>query len=87
MWMHEPFMGGFSFFMIFPVIFLIIFLLFLVRRVGRGGFHGGCGGMNVKHGRPMLRPQSSNARDLLDQRYVRGEIDHEQYLKMKEALG
>lgn len=76
-------MGGFSFLMIFPAIFLIMFLLFFVLRFGRRGFRGGCGG---GHGRHMQRLQSSNARDLLDQRFARGEIDDAQYLKMKETL-
>ncbi|MBS4096066.1 MAG: hypothetical protein KGZ83_04420 [Sulfuricella sp.] len=83
MWMHGPYVGGFSFFMIFPAIFLLIFLLFVVFRVGRRGVHGGCAGMPGRH---MRRAHSSNARDLLDQRYARGEIDDAQYLKMKESL-
>lgn len=81
MWMHGPFVGGFFF--IFPVMLLILFVIFRVLRGGRRGFHGGCGGMR---GRPLQRPPASDARELLDQCYVRGEIDHEQYLKMKQAL-
>lgn len=83
MWMHGPFMGGFSFFMIFPLIFLILFLLFMVRRFGYRGFQGGCGGRPTSH---MRLANSNNARDLLDQRYARGDIDDAQYLKMKETL-
>ncbi len=81
MWMHGPYAGGFSFFMIFPAIFLIFLLIFLVTR--RGEFRGGCG---VVPGRHKRHPHAISARDLLDQRYARGEIDHEQYLRMKDAL-
>ncbi len=83
MWMHGPFMGRFSFLMIFSLVFLIIFLLFVVRRFGRGGFRGGSG---PRYGLHPQRPQSGSARDLLDQRYARGEIDDAQYLKMKATL-
>jgi len=78
-------MGGFSFFMIFSVIFLIIFLFLVVRGFGRRGFHGGCGGMSGPHMR-RADTGTGKAKDLLDQRYVRGEIDDAQYLKMKETL-
>lgn len=81
MWMHGPYAGGFSFFMIFPAIFLIFLLIFLVAR--RGAFRGGCGGALGRHKR---HPHAISARDLLDQRYARGEIDHEQYLRIKDDL-
>lgn len=82
MWMHGSHGGGF--FLVFPAIFLIVLLLWLALRVGRRGFRGGCSGL---HGRPMRRQsQSHGAKELLDQRYARGDIDHEQYLKMKQAL-
>lgn len=70
------------FFLIIPALFLFGFVLFIVFRAGRGGFPGGRGGAC---GRPM-RAHHGTARELLDQRYARGEIDHEQYLKMKDAL-
>lgn len=82
MW-HGPFMGGFSFFMIFPVIFLIFFLFFLMARAGTWGFRGGCGGMRRTR---MKQAPANTAREMLDQRYVRGEIDQAEYLKMKEDL-
>lgn len=80
MWMDGPYAEGFSFFMIFPAIFLLIFLALCARR---GAFRGGCGGAPGRHKR---HPHAIGARDLLDQRYARGEIDHEQYLRMKDAL-
>lgn len=83
MWMHGPYAGGFSFFMIFLAIFLIFLLVFLAFRTRRGAFRGGCGGGPGRHKR---LPHAIGARDLLDQRYARGEIDHEQYLRMKDAL-
>lgn len=83
MWMHGPYAGGFSFFMIFPLIFLFFCLLFVVRRMGHRGFRGGCNGLP---GGRMRRNSASSAREVLDQRYARGEIDDAQYLKMKEQL-
>lgn len=32
------------------------------------------------------RPQASPARDLLDQRYARGEIDHDEYIRRRDEL-
>lgn len=67
--------GWFPFMWIFPLIFLVVILLFLFR--GRGGQM--CGG----HG-PRGREES--AKDILDRRYARGEINREEYQQMKKVL-
>jgi putative membrane protein len=59
-------------FMIIPLALLIIAVVALVRWMGGGSGNGG--------GR--LR----TARDLLDERYARGEIEREEYLRRRDDM-
>jgi putative membrane protein len=36
---------------------------------------------------PQRAPQSPSAREVLDQRYARGEIDHDDYVRRRDELG
>ncbi|MDD4616033.1 MAG: SHOCT domain-containing protein [Alphaproteobacteria bacterium] len=75
MWLHESW-GCFPFMWIFPLIFLVLLLLFLFR----GGQWPMCGwrGMHEK---------KESAKEILDRRYASGEINREEYLRMKQELG
>ena len=74
MWAHGSW-EWFPLMWIFPLIFLIVMLLFLFRGGGRPmcGGHGG-------------RDREDGAREILDRRYARGEINHEEYQRMKKEL-
>ncbi len=61
-------------FMIIPFALLIAAIVVLVRWVD--GSRGGDGGGRVH-----------TARDILDQRYARGEIDREEYLRRRDDMG
>lgn len=74
MWIHEGW-GPFPWMWIFPVIFLIVLLLFLFRT---GGLPM-CGGRDIQDVGP-------SAREILDRRYARGEINREEYQRMKQDL-
>ncbi len=73
MWGYGPCVG-FQWMWIFPLIFLIVILVFFFR----GGGWPMCGG--TKH------RQEESARELLDRRFVRGEISREEYQQMKNDL-
>ena len=64
--------GFFPWMWIFPLIFLIVFALFL-SRIG---------------GRPMWgeRKPHETAREILDRRYARGEVNRDEYQQMKKDL-
>lgn len=83
MWMHGPFSSGFPFLMLVPALLLIFFPLFLLFRAKCGRGQWGCGD---RHGGYMRRLHHNTAKELLDQRYVHGEIDEAQYLKMRATL-
>jgi putative membrane protein len=74
MWLYGPW-GGFPWMWVFPLIFLVILLIFLFR--GTGGPM--CGGSGMHQHKP-------SARDMLDQRYARGEISPDDYQRMKKDL-
>jgi putative membrane protein len=65
---------GFGFMWILPLLFLAVFLFFM-----RGMFGQGNAGANT------ARPAS--AREILDKRFAKGEIDQDEYQAMKKALG
>lgn len=74
MWPHGPW-EWFPLMWIFPLIFLVVMLLFLFR----GGGGPMCGG----HAR---RDREDSAWEILDRRYARGEINQEEYQRMKKEL-
>ncbi len=74
MWNYGPW-GMFPWMWIFPLAFLVIMLVFLFR----GGGWPMSGGRNDRDTGP-------SARDILDRRYVQGEISREEYLQMKKDL-
>ena len=66
---------GFGFMWIIPLIFLIVFLFFMRGIFGQGGGTGQS---------PGSKPES--AREILDKRFAKGEINKEEYEEMKQAL-
>ena len=74
MWNYGPW-NGFPLMWIFPLLFLIVMVIFLFRSGGLPmcGSHG-------------THKREGSARELLDQRYARGEISREQYLQMKKDI-
>lgn len=76
MWMNGPW-GWFPWMMIFPLIFLIC-LIALVVYVFRGGGPT-CGG----HG---THPREENAREILDRRYAHGEMNQQEYQRMRKDI-
>jgi len=67
---------GFGFMWIFPVIFLVVFIFFM-----RGMFGSGSGGNSENNA-----PRSESAREILDKRFAKGEINKEEYAEMKQSL-
>lgn len=65
---------GFGFMWAMPLLFLVA-LLFLARGIFGQGFSGGNAGRLI------------NARELLDKRFVAGEISQDEYEMKKKALG
>lgn len=74
MWPSGPW-GWFPWMWIFPLTFLVVMLVLLIR----GGGSPMCGG----HGTPK---REDGARELLNQRYARGEISREEYQQVKKDL-
>ena len=65
---------GMGFMWIFPLLFMVIMGLFVCRSgwwMRRGHGHGG---------------QQQTSREILDQRFARGEVTNEQYEEMKRVL-
>lgn len=83
MWLHAPLFGGFPLFLLLLAVPVVLFLVVRARRGMRGSGRGTC---RPGVPGPGARRPGSDARALLDQRYARGELDREQYLKMKEDL-
>ena len=78
MWLHGPW-GWFPRMWIFPV-FPLLFLVFLLIFVFRGAAGGSmCGGFR-------MHKREGSAREILDQRYARGELSQEDYQRMKKDL-
>jgi putative membrane protein len=59
-------------FMIIPLALLIVVIVALVRWMGGGGSDGG--------------GRVHTARDILDERYARGEIDREEYQRRRDDM-
>lgn len=74
MWNYGPW-GLFPWMWIFPLIFLIVMLIFLLRSSGLPM----CGGRG-------MRDREESAKEILDRRYARGEINQEEYQRMKKEL-
>jgi len=74
MWWDGPWYG-FHWMWIFPLIFLVLFALFFFREPGWPM----CG----RHGR---NERAENAREILDRRYTAGEINREEYQRMRKDL-
>lgn len=72
-WGHMLF-GGVTMLLFWGVIIALV--VFLVRALGA---------VHVPHHQGPPRDRSS-ARDILDERFARGEIDHEEYEKRRRAL-
>jgi putative membrane protein len=73
MWMRGPW-DCFPMFWIFPLLFFVVILFFMFRG-GRSPF---CGSND--HGKP------DNAREILNQRYAKGEISKDQFEQMKKDI-
>jgi putative membrane protein len=59
------------FFMLIPLAVLAVIVFLAIRWVGGGG---------------MRTPVSRTARDILDERFAKGEIDREEYDSRRDAL-
>lgn len=57
------------------LVLLVLLIIPFVRGVGNGASAGGSG------------PRPRTARDILDERYAKGEIDREEYLRRKQDIG
>ena len=70
---------GFGFMWIIPLFFFTVLIIFMLRMFGRGS--SGCGSHrdNTTH--------QENAREILDKRFAKGEINKEEYEEMKKTLG
>ncbi len=81
MWMNGPWMNGswdwFPWMMIFALVFLT-FLIAMLVFVFRGG-----GPMSGGHGTHL---KEDSAREILDRRYARGEVNQEEYQRMRKEL-
>jgi putative membrane protein len=67
--------GWFPLMWIFPLIFLVVMLVFLFR----GPWWATRGGRGVTE-------LQGTAREILDRRYARGEINQEEYQRMRKDL-
>jgi putative membrane protein len=70
---------GFGFMWLLPLLFFVVLIFFMRGMFGWGSF--GCG----SHGGNTLPRES--AREILDKRFAKGEINKEEYEEMKSSLG
>ena len=70
---------GFGFMWIFPLIFLAIFIYFMRGKFGQGSKGCDSQGGDSSH--------QESAREILDKRFAKEEINKEEYESMKETLG
>jgi len=73
---------GFGYMWIFPVIFLLVFVFFM-----RGMFGQNNNSNNYGSGDGSSSHRSESAREILDKRFAKGEINKDEYEEMKKALG
>ncbi len=78
MWMNGPW-NWFPWMMIFPLIFLTFLIVMLIFMFRGGGPM--CGGHNHR-----MYPKEESPREILDRRYARGEINQDEYQRMKKEL-
>ncbi len=76
MWMYGT-ENWFPWMLIFPFIFLMCLAALLVWMLRGGGPM--CGGHRTY-------PKEDSARDILDRRYARGEINQEEYQRMRKEI-
>ncbi len=85
MWMNGPWMNGpwnwFPWIMLFPLIFLTFLIVILIFMFRGGGPM--CGNRGVQ---PGAQPKERSAREILDQRYARGEINQQEYQQMRKDI-
>ena len=69
---------GFGFMWLIPLFFFVVIIVCMLRMFGRG--RPGCGSHddNITH--------QENARDILDKRFAKSEINKEEYEEMKKTL-
>lgn len=60
-----------------PLLLVAVIVLLVVALPRRGG----------PDGTGNMQPPRSAARDILDERYARGEIDHDEYNRRRDELG
>lgn len=69
---------GFGFMWIIPVLFFVMFIVFMRGMFGRGSPGFGPRGGDATH--------QEDAREILDKRFAKGEINKDEYEEMKKAL-
>lgn len=60
------------------IVAVVVVLVVTLTRRGTGGTSGGTG---------TVPPPNPSAREILDERYARGDIDHEEYIRRRDELG
>lgn len=86
MWGYGPMMGGYGFGLfggLLQIIFFVFIIWAIVSLFRYGRYMGGCGpmrGYDHKHG------GSENALEILKNRYAKGEINKDEFEKMKKDL-
>ncbi len=85
MWGYDAFCCGFGWWWVFPaVMILMMFLCFFMMR--RRGWMM-CGPSPRMSDDSCWGRHSETAREILDKRYARGEIEKEEYEEKKKELG
>jgi len=74
MWWDGPWYG-FHWMWIWPLIFVVVFVLYLFRGPGWAMW-----------GRHKRHDREENAREILDRRFAKGEINREEYQRMRKDL-
>lgn len=70
---------GFGFMWLIPLFFFVMIIFCMRGMMGRGS--SGCGARNDK------TQHKESAREILDKRFAKGEIDKLEYEEMKRTLG
>ncbi len=74
---------GFTFMWIIPLLFFIVFLFFIRGMFGQNNNQGN----NIGTGNGSNGHRSESAREILDKRFAKGEINKDEYEEMKKTLG